>query len=143
MKLYLLLTAIFLCILSISDLRTRTIPGWSAVMFCAVMGVLHLVRADLPILEILAGMVPGLVLLLLSKLFSASLGMGDGLVVLACGCALGPEREFAALTAALVFCGIFSIILLILKRAKRTDCLPFLPFLAASHLVMLISEVIS
>ncbi len=142
MTLYLLLTAVFLCVLSVSDIRTKTIPGWSALLFCAAAGVLHLILSDLPVIQVLAGIAPVLILLLLSKVLSPSLGEGDGLAVMACGCALGSDREFAALTAALVFCGIISIILLLLKKVRRSDCLPFLPFLAASHLLMLITEVI-
>ncbi len=142
MNLYLLITILFLGILSVSDIRTKTIPGWSAPLYCVVVGVLHLILGDLSAWQLLAGLIPGAILLLLSWIFSSSIGAGDGLAVLACGCALGLEREFAALTAALIICAIFGMILLVRKKAKRTDTLPFLPFLTASHIVMFVSGVI-
>lgn len=142
MTLYLCLTGICLWVLSISDIRTKTIPGWAAPAFGIAMGILHLILSDLTFPSFLAGLIPGAVLVILSLVFRSSLGTGDGLVVLACGAALGLEREFAALCAALIFCAVFCIVLLILKRAQRSDCLPFLPFLAAAHTVMLIGEVI-
>ena len=142
MILFLFLTCVFLCLLSVSDIRTGTIPAWAPPVFGIAMTVLHLFLADLTLAEIFAGLIPGAVLLFLSLAFRSSLGTGDGLTVLACGASLGAERTFAALTAALVVCAIFCAILLLLKRARRSDCLPFLPFLAASHLFMLIAEVI-
>lgn len=142
MMIFLFPATVFLCILSVSDLRTRTIPGWAPLLFGTVMAFLHLLLSDLTPAQFFAGLIPGAALLLLSLLYRSSLGCGDGFVVLACGAAIGLEREFAALTAGLVFCAVFCIFLLILKRASRSDCLPFLPFLAASHLVMLTAEVI-
>ena len=47
MKICLLLTTLFLCLLSVSDLRTRTIPGWAAPVFGAGTGLLHLFLRDL------------------------------------------------------------------------------------------------
>ena len=142
MMICLILTTVFLCLLSISDIRTRTIPGWAAPLFGAAVIILHLVRSDLTIPPMLAGLIPGAVLVFLSLAFRSSLGAGDGFVVMACGAALGAERTFAALTAALVLCAVFCVFLLVLKKARRSDCLPFLPFLAASHIVMLVAEVI-
>lgn len=142
MNIYLLPTMLLLIFLSVSDIRTKTIPGWPAPVYGLVIGILHLVRADLSLLQILAGLIPGGILLLLSWAFSSSVGVGDALAVLACGCALGLEREFSALTTALIICAVFGTILLIRKKAKRSDCLPFLPFLAASHIVMFITGVI-
>lgn len=142
MKICLLLTTLFLCLLSVSDLRTRTIPGWAAPVFGAGTSLLHLFLRDLTLLQFFAGLFPGILLLLLALIFRASLGMGDALAVTACGAAIGAERIFAALTAALVMCAVFSAVLLLLRRVKRSDCLPFLPFLAASHIVMLTAEVI-
>ena len=139
---FLFLTAAFLCLLSVYDIRTKTIPCRAAPVFGAAVGILHLLLKDLPLSRLAAGLLPGAVLLFVSLAFRSMLGGGDGLVVMACGAALGPERTFAALTTAFVLCAIFSIILLLLKKVRRSDTLPFLPFLACSHIIMLIAEVI-
>lgn len=141
-RIFLLLSTIFLCLLSLSDIRTRTIPGWTAPVFGISMGIWHLFLKDMTLPQFLLGLIPGVVLLLLAMAFSSQLGYGDSLVVMACGAALGPERIFAALTAAFVFCALCCVVLLLLKKVRRSDSLPFLPFLASSHIVMLIAEVI-
>ncbi len=137
-----LLTTIFVCCLSVSDIRTRTIPGWAAPVFGLAIGILHLVLTNITALQLGAGLLPGMILLVLSLVFHASVGIGDAFAVMACGLALGLEKEFAALSAALILCAVFCCALLILKRVKRSDCLPFLPFLASVHLIMLTAEVI-
>lgn len=142
MKLSLLLTAAFVCILSISDFRTKTIPGWAAPALGAGMLILHLILQDLTWMQVLTGLIPGSILLLLSFAFHAMIGAGDGAVVLACGAALGFEKTFAALTAALILCALFCTVLLLLKRIRRSDSLPFLPFLASSHLLMACLQVL-
>ncbi len=141
MNIYLLMTVIVLVVLSVCDIRTKSVPGWVCPAYCLITGVLHLVRGDLPLLPLLAGLIPGAVLLLLSWAFSSSIGAGDALAVLASGCALGLEREFAAVTTALIICAVFSTILLIRKKVRRSDFLPFIPFLAASHIIMFFSGV--
>lgn len=142
LNIYLLTTVAFLGVLSVSDIRTKTIPGWIPPVYCLAVGILHLVLSDLPLWQLTAGLIPGGILLLLSWVFSSSVGAGDALAVLACGCALGLELEFAALTAALVICAIFGTVLLVRKKVRRSDTLPFLPFLTASHILMLITGVI-
>ena len=142
MNICLLLTCIFLSLLSVSDVKTKTIPAWASPAFAVLSGVLHLFLQDLSAAAFFAGLIPGAVLLILSIVFRASVGIGDGFAAMACGAALGPERIMAALAAAFVFCAVFCMVLLLLKRIRRSDSLPFLPFLASSHIVMLIAEVI-
>lgn len=142
MNICLLLTCIFLSLLSVSDVKTKTIPAWASPAFLLLSGVLHLFLQDLSAAAFLAGLIPGAVLLILSLVFRASVGTGDGFAAMACGAALGPKRIMAALAAAFVFCAVFCMVLLLLKRIRRSDSLPFLPFLASSHIVMLIAEVI-
>lgn len=141
MLVFLIMTVIFLCVLSIYDIKTLTIPWWAAPAFGAAAAIVHFLMADVTALWILAGLIPGGVLLILSFIFRSCVGSGDGLASVACGCALGIGRETAALCAAFVFCAIFCTILLIMRRVKRSDSLAFMPFLAAAHMVMLTAEV--
>ena len=143
MSIFWFLTIVFLCLLSVSDIRTKTIPGWAAPAFGIAVGILHLFVPGMTFLQCLAGLIPGVCLLLVSLAFRSGVGCGDACTLMACGAALGAERAFAALTAAFVFCAVFCVILLLRKKIRRSDCIPFLPFLASSHIVMLIAEVIS
>lgn len=127
--------------LSVSDLKSRTIPVLPVLLFAAVMGVVHVLSGDLPALRILAGMLPGLFLLAVSLASGTSIGTGDGIAVAACGAAIGFSSEFASLTAALLLCCAYSAVLLIRRKAGRKDTIPFLPFLAAGHILVFFMEV--
>ena len=127
--------------LSVSDLKSRTIPVLPVLLFAAVMGVVHVLSGDLPALRILAGMLPGLFLLAVSLASGTSIGTGDGIAVAACGAAIGFSSEFASLTAALLLCCAYSAVLLIRRKAGRKDTLPFLPFLTAGHMLVFFTEV--
>ena len=151
---------LMLILLSVSDLKSHTIPVLPVLVFAAVMAVVHLTvryipssipfaeslsadrlsAGDLPAVRIFTGMLPGLFLLAVSLASRSSIGTGDGIAVAACGAAIGLSSELASLTAALVLCCAYSIVLLIRKKAGRKDTLPFLPFLTAGHILVLITE---
>ena len=132
---------LMLILLSVSDLKSHTIPVLPVLVFAAVMTAVHLSAGDLPAVRIFTGMLPGLFLLAVSLASRSSIGTGDGIAVAACGAAIGLSSELASLTAALVLCCAYSIVLLIRKKAGRKDTLPFLPFLTAGHILVLITEV--
>ena len=131
---------LMLILLSVSDLKSHTIPVLPVLVFAAVMAAVHLTAGDLPAVRIFTGMLPGLFLLAVSLASRSSIGTGDGIAVAACGAAIGFSSELASLTAALVLCCAYSIVLLIRKKAGRKDTLPFLPFLTAGHILILITE---
>ena len=131
---------LMLILLSVSDLKSHTIPVLPVLVFAAVMTAVHLSAGDLPAVRIFTGMLPGLFLLAVSLASRSSIGTGDGIAVAACGAAIGLSSELASLTAALVLCCAYSIVLLIRKKAGRKDTLPFLPFLTAGHILVLITE---
>ena len=131
---------LMLILLSVSDLKSHTIPVLPVLAFAVVMAAVHLSAGDLPAVRIFTGMLPGLFLLAVSLASRSSIGTGDGIAVAACGAAIGLSSELASLTAALVLCCAYSIVLLIRKKAGRKDTLPFLPCLTAGHILVLITE---
>ena len=131
---------LMLILLSVSDLKSHTIPVLPVLAFAVVMAAVHLSAGDLPVVRIFTGMLPGLFLLAVSLASRSSIGTGDGIAVAACGAAIGLSSELASLTVALVLCCVYSIVLLIRKKAGRKDTLPFLPFLTAGHILVLITE---
>jgi leader peptidase (prepilin peptidase)/N-methyltransferase len=132
---------LMLILLSVSDLKSHTIPVLPVLVFAAVMAAVHLSAGDLPAVRIFTGMLPGLFLLAVSLASGSSIGTGDGIAVAACGAAIGFSSEFASLTAALLLCCAYSAVLLIQRKAGRKDTLPFLPFLAAGHILVFLMEV--
>ena len=84
--------------------------------------------------ELLAGLVPGVLCLLLSYVTEESIGTGDGLVLCALGIFCGIKAAVAILGMALVLSAVWAMVLLIFKKAGRKTELPFLPCLSIGYL---------
>lgn len=133
-----ILTAVWLLAASGMDISRRQV----SIRLLAVGGVLAagsvLCRngGDLAgCCEALAGMVPGALLLAVS-FCTGKAGSGDGAALMILGLMSGsnilPVFGFSLFLAAM-----FSILLLVLKRAGRNTRIPYLPFLAAAWLLVL------
>ena len=139
---YLFFSILLLLALSVFDIKQRLVPIWPPAAYALVLLIVHLILRDLGLSEILTGLVPGAVLLILALMFRASIGSGDGLVTLACGAVLGFSVEFPALVLSLLLCAVYAFVQLIRKKLSGKDALPFLPFLTAGHAALFLAEVI-
>lgn len=84
--------------------------------------------------ELCLRILPGTILLLIRLLKRRWIGEGDVLLVFACGYALGAEAIWLMVMAASLLGGCFGGILLMLKKCRGKDTLPFVPFLLAGCL---------
>ena len=81
----------------------------------------------------------GLLLLLISKCTKEAIGYGDSLMILLLGMYLGGMRVLLVLFWASFLAGICSLFLLLGRKRKKKEALPFLPFLAVSYLGVLLT----
>ena len=88
----------------------------------------------------LAGLGSGAFMALVSILSHGAVGMGDALVLLTLGALLPYENAAATLLAALMLSGFFAVGLWILGKGKKQDSFPFVPFLLAGHLLILLLD---
>lgn len=72
------------------------------------------------------GMLPGVFLFLLAFAMKDCMGLGDGLVLSIVGALIGFERAVCLISLALFFSFIYSCILIICKKRKKS--FPFVPF---------------
>lgn len=134
------LTGIFLGVCAVTDLWKRQIWWPLAVIFMGMMMALHFIRGDANVGGCLAGICLGAGLWIVSWVTREAVGYGDGLIVAACGAALGLGKTLWILMLALCFSGAWSGILLAFRRARRGDCFPFVPFLLAAQLCVAVME---
>ena len=74
---------------SLEDIREKKITV-NITLFSGIIGiVMHLLFQNQSIYEMLAGMLPGVGILLLSRLTKGKIGMGDGIVFMLTGLYLG------------------------------------------------------
>ena len=78
---------------------------------------------------ILTGVIPGCIGLLLAWMTREAFGYGDAFLILGCGISLGLAGCMELVVWAFFFSGIWSLVLLVLRRADRKREIPFVPFL--------------
>lgn len=129
---------------SYTDLRERGISLALLAAFstsCAVLLISILIFGDRygflkkslvyepSIINILSGLIPGFLLLLISRIFKESVGMGDVYVVMLLGLMLGFEKTFTILFVSMLMTAAFGLICMAFGRRNRKDSLPYIPFL--------------
>lgn len=70
----------------------------------------------------------------ISVLTRGEIGFGDGLLILAMGSVLKSGELLGVLCAALLLCGIYSGLQLLVFKKKRDTEIPFAPFLLVGYL---------
>ena len=117
----------FLGINSWIDIRRKQISLLSIGFFMAV-GILYecVVQNKNP--DVFWGLLPGAVLLGVSKLSREALGMGDALLMLVLGIYLGLEAALDVLLLALFLAAVWAGILIVVGKKGRNYAFPFVPF---------------
>lgn len=116
------------------DLKRKRVVVPVVVLFGA-MAVLYRLWCGNGAFELLVGLVPGMLLLLVSYCTRESIGRGDGMVLCALGIYCGCRKILAILGMALLLAAMLAIVLLALRRVGRKTELPFLPCLCAAYLL--------
>ncbi|MCI8463966.1 MAG: hypothetical protein HFG25_13660 [Lachnospiraceae bacterium] len=137
-----ILAACWLTILSIWDIRYKKVPVWMLGTGAAAAGaalLYEIAEAAFDPISICIAMLPGAVLMT-AALYTDHAGWGDGIVMLILGASLKREESLLAFCAGLGLAALFSLSLLVLRRADRKTRLPFLPFLALGMLICIIGK---
>ena len=92
----------------------------------------------LSIENVLLGMSVGVVLLIFSIVTGGRIGAGDAVLLIVTGIYLGFEQNLQLFLSGLLLCGIWALGLLVLRKKSRKDSIPFVPFLLASYMGMLV-----
>ena len=108
------------------DLRKRAVPGWFLAGVTAVLFAEGLAGRCLFSLNVLAGVLPGLWLLLLGVLFREKIGTADGVVFVWTGMVLGAAPCLWILSASLLLTFLGGTVWLIVKRRKSVE-VPLIP----------------
>lgn len=125
------LTAGWLLVLSVMDIKKKSVPLW---LLC--VGAVN--TAVILLNEGLSGGIDGWLLcrslfpgavFLVTAAATGKAGYGDGIVLLMLGLMSGAKVCLLALTVGLFLIAVFSGALLALRKVKRNSRIPFLPFL--------------
>lgn len=135
---------ILLIVGSFFDIRWKRIPtallvaGGAWAVVCMILQILQ-EGAGGALGAALISVFPGAALLLLSLVTEKKIGSGDGLILILLGLFEGVECAVPVFCLGLFLQSLLAVGLLILKKADKQTCIPFLPFLLASRLLLLLS----
>ncbi|MBO6214730.1 MAG: prepilin peptidase [Lachnospiraceae bacterium] len=127
---------------SIEDIRKRSLPSIPLILgiiICAFSGFL-LSGTDKG--ELIAGGILGGAIMLFSIFSGEKLGKADALVFIALGLSLGIWRTLNLMWLSFLAAGLTGLILIVFLHKPKNSTLPFLPFVAAAYIILIIPEVL-
>ncbi|MCR5145609.1 MAG: prepilin peptidase [Lachnospiraceae bacterium] len=131
-----IMVMILLGICTIEDLITKKIHLiWPVI--CFIGGIIfQITYIKMNIVDVLGGIFVGLVLVIISILSHQNIGLGDGLLLMACGIYLGFEKNLILFWMATMMAGLLGIVLrFIFKKGKKYK-MAFVPILSAASLIL-------
>ncbi|MFT4143248.1 MAG: hypothetical protein QM644_02240 [Mobilitalea sp.] len=120
------------------DMRHKKIHLWPVMVGIVLTGVCIPFCDNLSLLERLAGVMIGIIVVGISLMTGGKIGMGDGIVLCATGLGLGLWTNLELFAVALALAAGVSIILLVFRLADRKKSIPFVPFLFTSYVLLLV-----
>ncbi len=131
------MTGMFLY-LSVEDIKRKTIPGIPIMGWGIFAIFLHLILGKNDIISMAVGMIPGVGAYVLSILTKEKIGKGDAVLLMVTGLYMGFWGNVFMLWLGLIFAAVGGIIAIAMFKRKRGDELPFVPFLFAGYLVIMV-----
>lgn len=136
---------VLLIVGSIYDCKYLSLPKW--LLLTSLLGgfgsvVFRLWTGEAYWGRVLGAMIPGLVMILLSRLAKEQIGCGDGLILLGMGGCMEYIEVMYSFWLALLLVFLVSAVLVVFKGVKYNIKLPFVPFLAMSSILVLGGELL-
>lgn len=124
----------YLLIMSICDLKKMRIHVMISIIVAVVLLGMRMVVCGREILpELLYGVLPGAMVLLISCVSRGEIGFGDGVVLIVCGMATSWQMSISMLFCALVMVSFVGSGMMLFRKVSRRTRLPFVPFLLVSY----------
>lgn len=135
-----IIVILFLCYCSYTDMKTKYIKIAPTIIVSILLFIIHIIyslQSECIIIYLLLPFIPGLTMLTLSFLTKEALGYGDSILLILCSIAVGMLNGFFIIILAFLFSSIFSIILLICGKSRKTT-IPFVPFILTAFLLYVV-----
>lgn len=132
----LILTGIYLVAMALSDAKNKKIPIIPGAICMAVVVAIQIISKNPPG-KWMPGIIIGIFIYIVSLVSRGQVGTGDGFVYLVSGVALGFGRNLELLTISLLLASVVASYLIVVKKAGRKTCMPFIPFTAVAYGVVM------
>lgn len=126
---------VFLSVCAVWDIRERKIPF----MWICLTGVLSLVMAVLEeqLLFSALGILPGMILVVMSLITKGGVGMGDAYVCMVTGCFTGMWGSFLVIITGSLLVSVWGMVNIFIRHLSIKRSVPFTPFLLLSYIIVI------
>jgi leader peptidase (prepilin peptidase)/N-methyltransferase len=127
-----------LVIEAVKDFRKKEVNIPVLGILVAAAMVMIFLGKDISVLNVITGLAEGLLLILVSVMTKGQIGMGDGILLAACGLMLGGKDNMVMFFFACLSSAIVSVLIMIIKKADKKTTIPFVPFMIPGFLIMVL-----
>lgn len=138
---FVIFTGIYLLVLAVMDMVEHKVTIGSLVFGLSVIVLSFIpslcpsdMAADLP--SRLLGLIPGVIMILCSRITNGQIGIGDGILCAVLGVAIGFRSVCSILMTALLLIAAYSVALLACGRFRRNRQIAFIPFIFIGFLLL-------
>ncbi len=124
-----------LALLSCQDIKTKKINLIFCVMVMFILVVVNVIFGLQSVQLMLTGIGVGVFLLVISVISGNAIGIGDGIVFMITGLAVGGAANFGVLVISLFFSSLVGLYRLIIKKWNRKDEMAFIPYITIGYIV--------
>lgn len=114
--------------LSLSWIAGNEAAAWLEKNFCYRLSIGSVIKS----------LLPGIALLLCSKLLKGAVGEGDAYLIMLTGLMLGGENNLLLLMGGLLLSAGCAVFLILVRKKEKTTAFPFVPFLFLSDILIFI-----
>lgn len=134
-----IVTALYLVIVAVVDIKRKKIGRWMLLAGIAVIGISAICTAKTDVTDLFFGLAAGAFFVVASKVTGERLGMADGIILLYLGAGMGFYR-FAGMTlAAFSLAAAAGVVLLLFRKISLKGEIPFIPFITAGYVVAIVA----
>lgn len=126
--------------LGVEDIRRRELASLQILIMGALGLALSFFCGAWKGPGMLLSYLPGIVFLLIAHVCRECIGYGDGLVILCLGAYLSLGQILELCMVALTLAGLVALGLILVAHKGRRAALPFVPFLLAGYLILMVCE---
>lgn len=129
---------IVLVIEAVTDFKKNEVNIIFPVLLAAAATVMFFFTKDISLINAIIGTGEGLLLILISLLTKGEIGMGDGILLAACGLMLGGRDNLIMFFFACLSSAVVSALIMLIKKADKKTKIPFVPFMIPGFLIMVL-----
>ena len=128
---------IYLSYQTYKDIREKQVSLRSIIIFSLTGVVINIFSTNISLFDMFLGSAVGLGVILIGKLMRDGIGTGDGAVLSGIGILMGGKMCLLIFLMAITISAAIAIVLLVFKKVKMKQELPFIPYILCAYMLIL------